>query len=370
MNLVLSELNIDEIVKSAEQASIKHEYKPFDKAVEEYCTKNELNKVERIKLSDDFYKMPRNKQDEIIVEALKKNYPDTIDKHIFHFPHQWYYFITDKNYYFTLHSKSRPFSEREQARIDRMRDGIKSIEQSQIFQKAKANYKNAKSFYDDGMKELANMIFDHKKYSGVLTSYKEAKEEIENEIEEIEKACRKERYFTLAPHELNRQVKIYLSGSQIGTFEKLGYKVIEHYRKETVKEWNNDFMNWDYEEIEQKHFYVQMSSKVFESACKHQQLLYCGKYINEHGNEVELKKGRNKGCSNEHLNKPIVLLNAETWEELKFETQNDLAKHFNIDKSNLSRKLKNREIGDCVKFNKVKYVIKGLTQTAHKTIAQ
>lgn len=321
-----------------------------------------MNEIDRIKLSNDFYKLIKHEQDEIIIEAIKKNYPDKIDEKIFHFPNQWFYLISDKGFYFTLQSKSRPFTEKEQARIDRMRETVKGIEQTSFFQKAKENLKNAQSFYKDGMTELAKMIFDHKKYSDVLTSYKEAKEELENEIEELEKNCRKERYFTLAPHELSRQVKIYISSNQISTFEKFGYKVTEHKRKEIVSSWNNEFLNWDYEEIEQKHFYVQMSSKVFESACRNQILLPNGKYLDEQGNEIELKKGRIKGCNNDHLNKPIILLNTETWEELKFQSQNELALHFNLKKGNLSRKLKSVEIGDCVKFNKIKFVIKSLTK--------
>lgn len=355
-------IDIDKIIKDAEKSNILHEYKPFSKAVHEYCVENDLNEIDRIKLSNDFYKVGKAKQDELIVEAIKKNYPDKIEEKIFHFPHQWFYLITDKGFYFTIHSKSRPFSEREEARIGRMRDTVKGIEATPFFQKAKENLKNAQSFYKDGMEEVAKMIFHEDKYAGVLTSYKEAKEELENEIEELENICRKEKYFTLAPHELNRQLKIYISSKQISTFEKLGYKVVEHYRKETVKEWNNEFLNWDYEEIEKKHFYVQMSSKVFESACRNQKLLSFGSYLDEQGNEIELKKGRTKGCNNDHLKNKIILINTETWDELIFESQNDLAKHFNIKKGNLSRKLKNCEIGDCVKFNKVKYVIKSLTK--------
>ena len=353
-------IDIDAIVQHAVEEERKHTYKPFQQAVQEYCLKNEVEEIERIKLSNDFYKLTLEQQNEMIVEAIKANYPDTIDEKIFRFPHQYFYFITDKNFHFTLRSKARPFSEKEQARIDRMRDTVKGIETTPFFQKAKENLKNAQSFYKDGMKELARMIFHEDKYAGVLTSYKEAKEELENEIEELEKKCYKEKYFTLAPHEKNRQIKIYISANQISTFEKLNYKVTEHTSKEIVKKWNNDFLNWDYDEITRKHLFVQMSSKVFESACRNQKLLPFGTYIDEQGNEIELKKGRTKGCNNDHLNKRIVLMNAETWEELEFASQNDLAKRFNLDKGNLSRKLKNREIGDCVKFNKVKYIIKAL----------
>lgn len=362
-------MNVDEVANAAVQSAIEHEYKPFEKAVKDYCTEHDLQQVERIKLPNDFYKYSHEKQNETIVEAIKKNYPDRIEEKIFRFPHQFFYFITDKNFFFTLHSKARPFSEKEIAKIDRLREQLKTVEVTPFFQKAKENFDNAKSFYDDGMKELARMIFQADKYADILTSYKETKKEIEEMIENLLKTCRKEKYFTIAPHELNRQVKIYIASNQISTFEKLGYKVIEHYRKEKTKKWNNEFLNWDYEETERKHFYVQMSSKVFLSACRHQRMLYCGKYYDEQGNEIQMTKGRTKGCNNQHLNKPIVLMNTETWEELQFETQNDLAKHFKIDKGNLSRKLKGREIGDCVKFNKVKYIIKNLTQTAHKSLA-
>jgi hypothetical protein len=102
-------------------------------------------------------------------------------------------------------------------------------------------------------------------------------------------------------------VSIYINGRIVGTLERLGYKIHSVTRTETVREWNEQYLNWDYEEVNAKHLFIKVSNTVFESACKTGRLLPKGKYLDEDGNEVEMKKGRSKGCVNEHLRKEIAL---------------------------------------------------------------
>lgn len=354
----LHNIDFNKIIQQAEQSNIQHEYKPFQQAVSKWCNDNGVEEVERIKLSNDFYKLPKNEQDAAIIEALKKNYPDCIDEKIFHFPNQWFYFITDKNKFFSLRSKARPITERENDELNSLRERIFTIRNDKFFQKGKDNYENAMSLYKSGLKDVANMVFQFDKYNGILTAHKEAREELEQFVEELEKKTRNEKYFTLAPHELTRQIKIYLNQSQQSVFNRLGYKIYEMTSTETVKNWNNEFMNYDFNEIEVKHYYIQLDNKVFISACKNNELLEVGKLRDENGVETELKKGRNKGCNNDYLKHEIDLFCIETGETLHFNSQNDLCLHFNIAKSNLSRKLKKVKSGDLIKFNKVKYCIK------------
>lgn len=281
-----------------------------------------------------------------------------IEEQIFHFPHQWFYILTDKGFYFTLHSKKRPFTDKETDKLNSIRETIFSIRSTPHFQKALDNFKNSKEFYNNGMEDVARLIFRADKYAGILTSYNDSKIELNELIEELEKRSNKEKYYTLAPHEIKRQIKIYISKNQSLTFEKLGYKVQSMTSTETEKTWNEEFMNYDFNEISVEHYYIQIDRKVFSSACKNGVLLPSGQYIDENGIEVELKKGRTKGCNNDHLKNKIILMSTETWNELIFESQNELALEFNVKKSNLSRKLKGLKIGDCIKFNKIKYVIK------------
>lgn len=265
-----------------------------------------MQEVERLKLPSDFYKMTRDEQDAEITKAIKAIYPDRIEEKIYHFPFQWFYLITDKGYYFTLKSKARPRTDKEESKISRLRETVKSMEKGRVFQKARSAYLNAMSFYDKGMKDVANLILSDKDYN-IMLSYKESRDEINDAVAKLERKCRHEKYYSLTPHELTRQVSIYINGRIVGTLERLGYKIHSVTRTETVREWNSQYLNWDYKEVEAKHLFIKVSNTVFESACKTGRLLPKGKYLDEDGNEVEMKKGRAKGCVNEHLRKEIAL---------------------------------------------------------------
>lgn len=139
------DLDWNAVIKQAEEQDNLHQYKPHDKAVSKWCEENEVQEVERLKLPDNFYKLRREEQDTEIVKAIKAMYPDRIDEHVYHFPFQWFYLITDKGYYFTLKSKSRPRTEKEEREIARLREIVKTIEDSKFYQEALNAYKSAKS---------------------------------------------------------------------------------------------------------------------------------------------------------------------------------------------------------------------------------
>ena len=265
-----------------------------------------MQEVERLKLPADFYKMTRDEQDAEIAKAIKAIYPDRIEEKIYHFPFQWFYLITDKGYYFTLKSKARPRTDKEESKISRLRETVKSMEKDKVFQNARSLYLNARSFYDNGMKEVANLIFTQKAHD-IMLSYQESMEEINDAVAKLEKKCRHEKYYSLTPHELTRQVSIYINGRIAAVLMNLGYKIHETTRTETVRKWNSQYLNWDYNEEEVSHLFIKVSNTVFESACKTGRLLPKGKYLDEDGNEVEMKKGRAKGCVNEYLRKEIAL---------------------------------------------------------------
>lgn len=299
-------LDVDALVKSVEAQNNLHQYKPHEKAVSKWCKEHEVQEIERLKLPSDFYKMTRNEQDAEIAKAIKAIYPDRIEEKIYHFPFQWFYLITDKGYYFTLKSKARPRTEKEESKISRLREIVKSTEKARVFQKARSAYLNAMSFYDKGMKDVANLILSDKDYNIVL-SYKESRDEINDAVAELERKCHHEKYYSLTPHELSRQVSIYINNRIAAVLMNLGYKIHSVTRTETVRKWNSQYLNWDYNEEEVSHLFIKVSNTVFESACKTGRLLPKGKYLDEDGNEVEMKKGRAKGCVNEHLRKEIAL---------------------------------------------------------------
>ncbi len=233
------------------------------------------------------------------------------------------------------------------------------MEASKHYKEALSAYKSAKS-----LKELlpnidpsfTNSLFQ-KKHVNILNSWKEVKIEVIDTVEGIEAQCHREKYYTLSPHKLSRQVSIYLNGKVAQLMRGLGYKVHEATRLEIRRQWNKEYLNWDYEQMEIKHLFIKISNTVFEKACKTGKLLPKGKYLDENGNVVELKKGRSKGCSNEHLSKSISLFNHVTHEVLSFSSLADAAKHFDVDKGNLSKKLKGLVIGDSVTIKKMKYTL-------------
>lgn len=302
-------LDVDALVKSVEAQNNLHQYKPHEKAVSKWCKEHEVQEVERLKLPSDFYKMTRDEQDAEIAKAIKAIYPDRIEEKIYHFPFQWFYLITDKGYYFTLKSKARPRTEKEESKISRLRETVKNIEDSKFYHEARKAYDSIlslKKILPNLETSFTNSLFK-KKHVDVLTSWKENKIEAIETVEEIEKLCHKEKYYSLTPHELKRQVSIYINNRMAHTLELLGYKVHESTRPEIRRHWNEQYLNWDYEEVNAKHLFIKVSNTVFESACKTGRLLPKGKYLDEDGNEVEMKKGRAKGCVNEHLRKEIAL---------------------------------------------------------------
>ena len=356
-------LDVDALVRDVEAQNNLHQYKPHEKAVSKWCKEHEVQEVERLKLPSDFYKMTRDEQDAEIAKAIKAIYPDRIEEKIYHFPFQWFYLITDKGYYFTLKSKARPRTDKEESKISRLRETVKSMEDSKLYHDAMRAYnsaKNLKVLLPNVGPELTNLIFNARHFS-VLTSWKESKEEIHETVKELEKKCIKEKYYSLAPHELTRQVSIYINGRIVGTLERLGYKIHSVTRTETVREWNDQYLNWDYKEVEAKHLFIKVSNTVFESACKTGKLLPKGKYLDEDGNEVEMRKGRAKGCVNEHLRKEIALFDPMTNQVLSFSSIQDAAKELGVDKGNLSKKLKGLSAGDSVTIKKKRYII-GNTQ--------
>lgn len=299
-------LDVDALVKSLEAQNNLHQYKPHEKAVSKWCKEHEVQEIERLKLPSDFYKMTRDEQDAEIAKAIKAIYPDRIEEKIYHFPFQWFYLITDKGYYFTLKSKARPRTEKEESKISRLRETVKSMEKDRVFQNARSAYRSAKEFYDKGMKDLAYLIFTEK-HNNIMLSYQESMEEINDAVAKLEMKCRHEKYYSLTPHELTRQVSIYINNRISAVLMNLGYKIHSVTRTETVRKWNSQYLNWDYNEVEVSHLFIKVSNTVFESACKTGRLLPKGKYLDEDGNEVEMKKGRAKGCVNEHLRKEIAL---------------------------------------------------------------
>lgn len=349
-------LNVAALTRAVEEENNHQRYKPHEQNVSEWCNEHDVEEIDRIKLPSDFYKMKREEQDAEIVKAIQTMYPDRVDERIYHFPFQRFYIVTDKGFYFTLKSKARPFTSKEERRIARLRETVKDMEDNQHFQTARSKYLTEKDLRDKGFMEGDKHLCSHQDIN-ILISYKESKDEIADEVECLQNKCQKERFFTLAPHDLSRQVSIYINQKIAYHLEKLGYKVHESTRSEIVRNWNDKHLNWDYQTMETKHLFVKMSKTVFISACKSGKLLPAGRYLDEEGNEVEMKRGRSKGCSNGHLSKSITLFDPTTNELLPFLSIGDAAKHFGMDRSNFATKVRGLTLGDYITVKKRRYII-------------
>lgn len=197
----------------------------------------------------------------------------------------------------------------------------------------------------------------------LLEQYETAKNDFISEMEELDDLCNDERMFWLSPNRCYlddpkvKQVTVYVNHRTAQTLKSLGYRIHEYKKLEDRREWSNEYLNYQYSKVEVTHLCIKIDYKVFVSACKNNRLLPMGKYVDDCGNEVELKRGRSKGCSNDHLTKSITLLNQETNEILKFNSLLEVANHFGMTKGNVSRSLKGKSVGDVVRLKKVKFKI-------------
>jgi hypothetical protein len=141
--------------------------------------------------------------------------------------------------------------------------------------------------------------------------------------------------------------------------EHKGYKVEEREMNITGLRWNNHYLNYDFYKTTRMCYCVRLSANVFISACKNKKLPSKGLIMTEQGHEQEVKRGVKYGVENNHLKIGITLLNHETNEVKHWASMADCAKDFNIAKSNFSRTMKNKVIGDTVKLKKQKFIIVG-----------
>lgn len=335
-------------------------------------------------LPKDFYSFTNEKKEQAIIELIKRVFPNKIEENIYHFPFQWYYFITDKGFYFSLKGTKRLPNKEELQRLSELRDSVFSLKKNKevenyeqalsaaksiaqikcekvdekwvnqlVFSMCKASWeleKTPKWLYPDPIThyEVCKKIHD---------KYLAAKEDFINEFLSVEKSCNKEKDYFIYPHELHKQISIYIGNAQRHDLESLGYMVYEVTQEKVVEELSEQYLNHEKKTVETKHLFVKLSSAVFISACQNGRLLPKGQMIDKGGNIVEVKRGRTKGCDSSHLKKRITLKYLENGEEISFDSMVELGKEFDMPKSNVSRTFKNKEMGDCVKLKKKKYLI-------------
>lgn len=380
--------NIQELVETVqknhelleEERKIRR-HKRFQGKNEQWCKDNNLQYKERYTLPLNFYSMTPSEQDEAIVTLIKDIFPDKIDNSIYHFPHQWFYCITDKNYYFTLRKTPRHKTKEEVKEIQKLRDEVISKSRDKRIQYLIGNgfEKSFSSITDDDewIKKMNQIQIDFqckeeaekykylygndeekvKEHLQILVDdYYKSRDELYDYVNAVDDACEKEAVYELFIHSQDsKQVSIYLSGDKVSIFRSLGYKIYEYPNQHTNKVFSLEYLNYQFETIYTKHECIKIDFRVFVSSCKHRKLFPMGKYLDDDGKQLTIQRGRTKGCNNKHLAKPFSLKNQENDEVLKFETMQCCASHFQMDKGNLSKKLKGLNDGDTVKLKKVEY---------------
>lgn len=286
-----------------------------EKGVHEPCT---TNNDERKLLPDDFANLSKHGQKLAIVEAVKNHFPDDIDEKVFHFPFNFFYFITDKGKFFAIEKKLKaPLNSDVAIRFE-------------------------KKFCELTVCEAMG---------------NEVHEELKQELSDLAHEKDNELFFeySISPRKLNKQLDIYLNKQTSMTVSKLGYTIHERETERTVTRWNDETLNFEQVQQQQTHYFVKLTDRVFLNACYSNRLLIKGLTRTIDGTVEEVKKGRTKGCNNSHLSKKIEFVNVETKERFVFDTMTDAAKEFKVAKSNFSRKMKDKQNGDILKFGKVKF---------------
>lgn len=260
-------------------------------------------------------------RDSIIIKTLEQFFPNSVDKKIYHFPYNYSYILTDNNEFFSI---SRTY---------------RSPDNSQVVK-----------------------IFNEKFSELIISEFMgmDSTEELKTVLNALEEEKQEEKYleYRLTPRNMNKQLDIYLSQNNVSRIEKLGYKVHRRINERTVEQWNKEQCNYEKITINESHYFIKLTEKVFINSCRSGILMEKGKTQDQNGVVQEVNRGRSKGCNNDYLSKGIVLYDTCSQVEYRFKSRAELAKEFGIDKRNLSRKLKGKKNGDIVKFNGVKYQLK------------
>ena len=156
----------------------------------------------------------------------------------------------------------------------------------------------------------------------------------------------------------NKYTKIFFDNKYIHEFESNGYKVhkMSCNSKEFSMERNEKFdvkvMQWvDNNESYKDCYYIQMTHANFESCCKHGRIPKFGEILIE-GKSVEYSSGRQKH--------KITLIDVNG-NIHSYSSMTSLAQDFDTTKGNVSKKLKNKSVGDKIKINGSDFILSELS---------
>lgn len=362
---------IEKMQNEAEFASLNEQYIGGLESIRMNCMENGKEFLNRIILPHDFHSLPSHEKDQEIIKAIKFKYPQTIDNSIFHFPFNWHVILTDKNELFSLWKhKNNKLDKELKSEFSIKFEELKTMEHDneQIISK----WLKVKKFID-GLKEDNPDIEDSKlsqtvnsyciligyneKDSNFIKDWNQKRESINSLVEQQENYKHQNPIFSLRRRTIGRQVDIYLSQKGSSTCSKLGYKVYEKESTQKIKEWDKIWGNWKTKEVKRTHYFIKMSEQVFINACKSKMVLPNGQTMDEQQNIIEVKRGRSKGCSNNHLSHRIGFRSELNGEQKWFDSMSMAAGEFGVNKGNFSRLIKGKTHGDTVSIKRAKYTI-------------
>lgn len=307
-----------------------------------------------------------------IIKVIRENFTDKIDEKIYYFPHGTYLFITDKGYPFNIRQTNRPLTDEEREDINNMRYALR----------LRKDY-----LFTDEDKEI----------------YKRDKKEYAKKIKDIYTRAEREGDFIIRPLKKNKQIRIFISGYHNNKFTDLGYNIIEQEREIKDYKWNEEKLSYLPDEDIRLSYSFNMNFKAFMSACISGEIPKKGYIINESGEsekithsgqseKISVKDGdgnirefaskaeaaRELGVSASLISKKIkgmtegeevtvikgnmknrkgIKLITADGERLEFESVRSAAVKLGIDKSKLSRLLKDKESGQSVTILGLSYTI-------------
>ena len=156
----------------------------------------------------------------------------------------------------------------------------------------------------------------------------------------------------------NKYTKIFFDNKYIHEFESNGYKVhkmpcnSKDFSMERNEKFDVKVMQWvDNNESNKDCYYIQMTHANFESCCKHGRIPKFGEILIE-GKSVEYSSGRQK--------QKITLIDVNG-NVHSYSSITRLAQDFDTTKGNVSKKLKNKSVGDKIKINGADFILSELS---------
>lgn len=312
-------MNFNQIFEKIQCEDKSRGYSFYFDIVKRWCEKNKKMLIERVVIPElnQFY----------IYDSIKTVYPNYIEKTYYKFPIGNYYYITDKGKRFTIRRKMRPYTFQEKQKISKKKQKIRNLYHYEYLIKNDSSLSDVEKNYKS--KKLIEQIDS-------------IKDELKQYVTDIESDRKAKCKFIISLCKDYKYIKIFMEKSYEKLFMNNGYKVFNvNHSINPNQVFDQESLNWVSQSQDKNFIYVQMTNENFESCCKHGWIPKFGMII-KNGKQVKYSRGQKS---------QEVSLQDSCGNILKFDSMNDIAKKFNVSKGCISKKLKDKIVGDVITIN-------------------